>query len=284
MSLYVCSNKTCVICKKKIGTVELENLPKTMRCQGCREVLESCIDCISKPCPNCSGVLINKKDSFPDNIFAEITKGELSIESLMGYINKENVNVDEILNEQGGSVLMEAAIKQNLEICQYLIDQLGADVSKASQNGRTALIEMVHTRSLKWNKKIVTLLRGSINFQDNSGNTALMFAATGAGMFGSNRGNIKIVKHLIELGADLSLTDNSGFTALGRAMESNNRSAKSINKDIVTYLQAEMIKQEAMRLFKQFYRYDITDKGELKVVNPPELNIFIDSVKPSSVC
>ena len=126
---------------------------------------------------------------------------------------------------------------------------------------------MVHRRGSKWNKKIANLIAYSVNFQDNSGKTALMFAATGAGMFGSNRGNIKIVKHLIELGADLSLPDQKGFTALGRAIESNNQSANNTNDELVNYLQTEMVKQEAMRVFKQLCRYDITNKGELKVVS-----------------
>ena len=151
MSLYL-SNKTCVLCEKKIGEVEFENLPKTMKCQGCGEVLESCVDCTSKACPHCSGVLINKKESFPDNIFYSLIKNELSIESLRGYLGNKIVNIDDILSEQGCSLLMQAATQQNLAICQYIIDELGADVCKASLGGRTALIEMVRCRGSKWNK------------------------------------------------------------------------------------------------------------------------------------
>ncbi|PKG83318.1 hypothetical protein CXF85_11355 [Colwellia sp. 75C3] len=265
MSLNVAHGKSCDICNQHIFTQNVEDWPQKLKCLKCGDILLSCVNCLDECCPSCEGELKAKKESFPDNVFIAI--GTSDIEKVSQILNREYVNFDDITNDNGDTLLTRAAVNLDYEMCSHLIKNYHANTCNQSQYGRTALIEMVRTRSGKWNKKIVQLLSRSVNIQDSSGNTALMFAATGAGCFGSKKGNLQIIKHLIELKADLALTDRRGLTALGRAIESNNVSKNSTNDDVVEYLEKVMIQQEALKLFNQQYIYEVSDKGELSVTN-----------------
>lgn len=234
-----------------------------MRCLKCKSVLLSCIDCLNKCCPSCEGELQNKKESFPDNAFIAINSGD--IDKVSHILRQEYVDANEVFNDQGDSLLTCAAVNLDYEMCEYLIENHNVGVCEKDKYGRTALIEMVRTRSGKWNKKVVKLLSRSVNIQDSSGKTAIMFAATGAGAFGSNKGNLQIIKQLLELNADLSLTDNRGVTALGWAIVSNDASKNRTNDEVVEYLEEIMIVQEALKQFKQQYKHEVSEKGELIV-------------------
>lgn len=126
---------------------------------------------------------------------------------------------------------------------------------------------MVHNRdSRKTNSaKIIELLGPSVDVQDHDGNTALMFAAKGAGSTASKKGNIGVAKKLLEIGADPREEDKYGYTALGRAMESNEQSPTQNNQNMVEYLEMETVKFIARREFNKLYGYAFSNKGVIEL-------------------
>nr|WP_280177504.1 ankyrin repeat domain-containing protein [Microvirga pakistanensis] len=115
-----------------------------------------------------------------------------------------------------------------------------------------------------YNAEVAARLRSSVDAQDDDGRTALMFAAKGSGLFGSRRGNLTIARDLLALGADLSLQDKQGLTALGFAIRSNDTDK---NNEMVEFLQQEMVKEEAMRSFKQRHSYRFDEKGHMELID-----------------
>jgi ankyrin repeat protein len=116
-------------------------------------------------------------------------------------------------------------VSQNIEMCTFLIEQCNASPLIRNKNGRTPLIEMIRCRTLKVKglKELILLFRSTIDEQDASGKTALMFSSTGAGVFGSKKGDIKIIQQLLDLGANIHCKDKNENTALIYAIESNKK-------------------------------------------------------------
>ena len=96
--------------------------------------------------------------------------------------------------------------------------------------------------------------------------TALMFASMGAGVFGSKRGNITIIRQLISFGANLGLVNKRGQTALGVAEASNSKSKASANDEVVALLKEAAIQQHAMKEFHAKYRCSFDSNGVLVLV------------------
>jgi ankyrin repeat protein len=142
------------------------------------------------------------------------------------------------------------------DFCKLLLD-LGASPRSTMKYSRTVLIEMVRRRG-KYHREAALLLSSSVNAQDDQGGTALMFAAEGAGLFGSRRGNLSVAKHLVELGADPLVEDRRGKTALGYAMASND---KGTNQDMVDYLEELMKTSIALREFDKLHQYKFDNDG-----------------------
>lgn len=166
------------------------------------------------------------------------------------------------------SLLTLAATEPAPEACERLI-AMGADPRHGGTWSRTPLIDAVNSRSGTWDtrkRKVVELLAATINEQDGEGRTALMFAATGAGAFSAKRGNLGLVKQLVELGADLSLRNRWGRTALMEAIKDNDASPTSANADVVALLKSYTLESEAQRLFREHYKAVFSDSGELTVM------------------
>jgi len=104
-------------------------------------------------------------------------------------------------------------------ICQMLLQKGAAPGARTREGGRTTLILMARYRV--FHKKIVEVLSSSVNVAGNEGRTALTFAVEGQGLFGQRRGNINIARLLLKIGANASIKDCRGRTALDYAIATN---------------------------------------------------------------
>lgn len=168
------------------------------------------------------------------------------------------------------SLLTMAAIEPAPEACERLL-QLGADPAFGGTVGdRSALTMMVWLRSRPWGskqRKIVELLAPeTVNHQDSDGRTALMFASVGAGVFGMKRGNPQIINQLMGHGADPSIKNRWGRTALMQAVDSNDKSPTSANWDVIKLLEAHSINYAAKRWFIREQRVEFSVEGKMDIV------------------
>ncbi len=264
MTLSFQSSKACAICNKMSANDYFE-LPKDLVCQDCRNTFYVCPNCASFGCPSCRGELLSRSNVFPYTAFKAISEHDLS--RLHNVLSENDAFIHHVINEEGNTPLIESAIHQDYETCCWLLKNQLSDVNEINRVGRTALIEMVRFRSNnKFSRKLCVRLRDSVNVQDCSGKTALMYAVKGAGAFGSNKGNISIVKQLVEFGADLNLVNHDGRTALGEAKRCSKKSkSENINGEIIEYLQTQMTIQRALYHFRKYFNYKFSDLGVLKV-------------------
>lgn len=193
-----------------------------------------------------------------------IAREDLS--ALSGYLERHGLDVDQPIPECGGTLLRLAAIAGSISSCRHLIDRHGASIYARDNIGRTALMEMIRCRGSKWPKGVAELLSRSVNEQDWSGMTALMFASMGAGVVGSKRGNITIIRQLISFGADLGQVNERGRTAVGVAEMSNAKSKASTNDEVVAFLKEAAIEQRAMKEFHAKYQCLFDSNGVLALV------------------
>ena len=188
------------------------------------------------------------------------------LQTISAHLDDSGI-VDNPMPASGHTPLFYAALRGRFEVCRHLISSLGASVFARDRAGRTALMEMIRCRGKQWPKAIAELLKGSVNEQDASGMTALMFACQGAGAFGSRKGNLAIISQLIELGADTGLRNKRGQTAVGVAEAENSVSKSSANSEVVSYLQSVAIEQRAISEFLAKYRCSFDSNGVL-VLSP----------------
>jgi len=264
MNLTIDHSRLCDICKKKCIDDDTHK-SKEMGCEQCVKLFFICGYCNSEFCPECNNKLKDKLNTFPYNLFKAISNVDTYKVKQIIYRTRFN-NINEIIDDNddnGNTLLICSAVTQNIEICKIFLETYGASVLQKNRHGRTALIEMIRCRSSKWNNNVAELFRQSVNFQDNDGRTALMFASQGAGMFGSKKGNIKIATQLINMGSDTTISDNYGHTPLWFAIESNERSETSNNEEMISFLKEQMIQQISVREFHKNYSYRFDD-GVLK--------------------
>jgi hypothetical protein len=163
------------------------------------------------------------------------------------------------------SLLTFAATEPAPEACEALLD-MGADPRYGGKWSRTPLMHAIYARTGKWgsrDRKVVKLLASTINEQDSDGRTALMFAAVGAGVFSARRGNLGLLTQLLDLGAEVSIRNRWGRTALMEAIKDNDASPTSANADVVDLLRRYTLEREAQRLFEEHYQAVFSDTGEL---------------------
>lgn len=190
-----------------------------------------------------------------------ISREEVS--TISDILVENQLDVDAPMPDGGDTPLVFASCAGRLASCEHLIKRHGASIFARNRSGRTALMEMIRCRGSKWPKGIAELLSRSVNEQDGAGKTALMFASSGAGLFGSKRGNLAIVRQLVAFGADLALVNNRGQTAVGVAEMENAESAASANGEVVEFLKALSIEQRAMKDFHSNYRCSFDSNGVL---------------------
>jgi ankyrin repeat protein len=177
-----------------------------------------CSACVAKPCPKCRKGKLEERDKiFPHSLFRAIARDDAAVVARLLEGRKEKI--DDLKDKDGETALSIAACQKpasrGYEICKKLIELSASPRAKSDRTGRTPLINAVFCRG--FSKKIACLLVKSIDDQDVDGRTALMHAVRGAGLFGSEQGNASIVDALLSLGADQSIRDKQGRTALDHA-------------------------------------------------------------------
>jgi len=134
-------------------------------------------------------------------------------------VDAPNINLN-ILNRQGESPLMLAALKGQLDLASQMVEK-GADVNKT---GWTPL----HYAASNSNLPLIKLLLENsayIDAESPNGTTPLMMAS----MYGS----AEAVKLLLEEGADPQLKNQQGMTAIQFAQRANRKDvAELIAKSI----------------------------------------------------
>jgi hypothetical protein len=224
-----------------------------------------CAKCADKPCPECrKGKLEQIGNVFPHSLFRAIAAEQE--DEVIRLLTGRSIDLNDLTDSEGETPLSRAARCKTaavaVSLCEKLIELGASPQARTKENGRTALIMMVLRRSneVPFCGKVASLLADSINVQDDSGATALMYVAEGAGAFASRRGNISVAEDFVALGADLLIEDGRGHTALGYAVASND---KGTNEPMIDYLKEQMIARVALHEFKRRYKYDFDKQGRL---------------------
>ncbi|HQX34034.1 MAG TPA: ankyrin repeat domain-containing protein [Dokdonella sp.] len=200
--------------------------------------------------------------NFPSTLFQAIQRSDIEqVKSI--YSEEGGKEINAVFDENGDTPLIRAACRGEATICEFLISTWRASPHAASRIGRTALMELIRTRSEKWPAKLAAHFASSVNAQDYSGKTALMFAAKGAGVVGSRRGNLTIIRQLMEFGANVSLRNNRGVTALGVAQTENNDSPSLANQPVIDFLKRTAIEQRALTELHRNNHCTFDANGEL---------------------
>jgi len=173
-----------------------------------------------------------------------------------------NINSDIDFNEidKNGHTPIDFAIKflDNINIINYLFDEMGIDVNKPNGYGNTPL-----SAAITWGKfEIVDILISAgvdVNKPNGNGDTPLSNAST--------FGNIRMVDILIRAGADVNKPDRAGRTPLKIAL---NRG----NSKIVEYLKqagASLGKRNiTFKIdWKKYHHGDILRRGLLVIEDVP---------------
>jgi len=145
------------------------------------------------------------------NLFTEIINGNLeTIEKLLSE-HPEELNA---LDKMGRTLLMEAVIQNQYEICSVLINHR-ININSQEQGGWSAL----HFAAQEYSTPITDLLLKNgavIDIKDNNGNTPLFRA-----LFNS-KGNGDVIKLLLQYGANKDEKNNSGISPISLAKQITN--------------------------------------------------------------
>lgn len=170
-----------------------------------------------------NGANITQKTIDGTNSLMEAAK-ENSIKSAKVLIDKTNIDINAINDENGKNALIYASEmnpfeEDNYRIVKFLIDS-GANINSADFNGKTALMYT----SIYANYETTRLLlenKADINQRDYSDNTALIFSVKGPikegsgnimSIFGGNIEREKVIRTLIKNGADINAANSDGKT------------------------------------------------------------------------
>ena len=138
-------------------------------------------------------------------------------------------------DDSGFSLLHLAAIHHETQLIKFLLSK-GISPLNQGYCKQPPLTTAIRLRGSRFKISTIKLLNESINEPDHNGQTALFFASTGAGLFGSKQGNEKIVMALLNAGADANIKDKSGHRAIDYAIQSNESSKTDANASVVWIL------------------------------------------------
>jgi ankyrin repeat protein len=133
---------------------------------------------------------------------------------------KQNPDVINQTNESGFSPLILACYKGNVEVADFLMDNV-KDVNYKSQEG-TALAGL----SVKYNKNLVEHLlnkNANPNITDATGSTPLFWAVKFS--------NKELIELLLKYKADKSIIDSQGKTPFEYALQTNNKEIINLLKN-----------------------------------------------------
>ena len=146
----------------------------------------------------------------------------------MADINNQYINT---CDKDGRTPLMNAIIENQIDKARTLLNA-GANVNTKDKNGNTALVYAAIKSLTEFTEELIQH-GADVNAADNSGNTALMKIALLSGL-GLYHGNIKIVKILIENGANTAIKKVRGRKAINTPKKSDIRNLiRNANPDPV---------------------------------------------------
>lgn len=163
-----------------------------------------------------SFILINAQEK-AKSIFDIARSGTVAeVKDLM----KQNPDIINQTNENGFSPLILACYKGNVQVAEFLMDNV-KDVNYKSQEG-TALAGL----SVKYNKALVEhILRKNANpnITDATGSTPLFWAV--------KLGNKELIELLLQHKADKTIKDSQGMTPFEYALQTNNKEIINLLKN-----------------------------------------------------
>jgi ankyrin repeat protein len=186
-----------------------------------RDVNKLLISAANHKCVMLHAGLTDKNEKFCltpksiNTINESLGKKLASVASLMNINWKDNV--ESVLdvnakNSDGDTILMDAAYRGKLDVCEILID-IGADVNIKDNRGLSVLMNAVANDQIE---TVSFLIKNgaNINAKADYGGAALGFAVF--------KNNIKITSILINNGADVNEMDKYGVTPLWLASGNGN--------------------------------------------------------------
>jgi ankyrin repeat protein len=168
-------------------------------------------------------VMLDAKTSYGSTaLHLSIQQGHIEIVKFLARKSAEQV-VHHATDAQGRTALQLASYLGHVDIVQHLIEHCSVDTNVKTTSGCTAL----HLACLAGRVTVVEYFakcggRIDIEATCNAGRTALLWACT-------KRGNVSVVKALVQAGASLTVVDQCGWTAIHHASHSG-------HVDIVRYL------------------------------------------------
>jgi len=102
--------------------------------------------------------------------------------------------------------LITAARSGSIAAVEQVLQQLGLEQSTANNAGYTSAVTAIYGGSATLTDVIISRTNTDLNAQGVTGNTMMMWA--------SLWGQLNVVKSLLQQGADLTLKNNDGLTAL----------------------------------------------------------------------
>ena len=165
-------------------------------------------------------------------------------------------------DEEGRDALLNAAYRNDdLDFIKYLVES-GSDVSGTDNAGRDALNIAAYRNS----EKVVTYFIESgldVNTPDNAGATALLWSTT------RNNGSIKIIKALLDAGADASAVDENG----------NNAVLNVVSRDVSSSTKKGSVKEILQLLVAAGATLDATTKkGETALIKAAQFGHHLDTL------
>jgi ankyrin repeat protein len=132
-------------------------------------------------------------------------RGHGEIVRLLLSHSKAELNVR---GECGMTPLLLALSQGHAEVVKYLLEA-GADVTLADEAGNTALHQAVGRGHVEFVRLLLSHSKAALNVRGQGGMTPLLLALS--------QGHAEVVKYLLEAGADATLADEAGNTALHQA-------------------------------------------------------------------
>ncbi len=164
--------------------------------------------------------------------------------------------------DRGRTPLHLAAAAGDVDACNALLEHVSMYVF--DNHEQTPLIHLASVRGNKNYAAIVLRLSSTVNDPDPKGRTALMLAARGMSVR-SRKGHLRLVKALLNAGADVTATDADGRTALGWAMKDLAPGKPDANAEVIDCLQRHQYQVEVERFFRMHYTHSFDAKGVMHI-------------------